>query len=106
MFNNLNPYMLLAFLVLLGGSFSYGWVKGSAFEYEKFEKDRLALQQDAFDLADEINLKNAEILVLQQKQKELAHELEQEALSAEGANTPGIAATGGLRRLEKRWSSN
>lgn len=101
-----NPHIILACLALLGGSFTFGWFKGSASATAKFEEARLELQQEVFDLADEISEKNQEILELQRQQEELAHALEQEALAAEGSSAPGIAATGGLQRLERRWGSN
>lgn len=91
----LKPYLIVACLALLGGSFTFGWFKGSAHARAKFEEARLELQQDAFDLADEISEKNQEILELHRQQEELAHALEQEALAAEGSSAPGIAATGG-----------
>lgn len=101
-----NPYIIMACLALLGGSFTYGFVKGKAYEADKYEAARLKLQQDAFDLADEIREKNSQIIELQRIQREQSYAIEQEAIEAVGSDSPGISATGGLQRLERRWSKD
>jgi len=100
------PYLIVASLALLVGSFGFGWHKGTVNQIAKFEADRIALQEDLFDLGEEISVKNAEILALQQERLDLVHDLETQALEADGSDAPGITATGGLRRLEERWGSN
>ena len=97
------PYIYTALVVLLLGSFAYGYHKGSISEIAKYEKSRLALQEEIFDLADDISIKNIEILRLQQEQQELIYDLEIEATNAEGSNSLGVTANGGLQRLERRW---
>ncbi len=100
------PYKLAAIVFAVVVIFGFGFKTGTDRQLAKQEVIRLELQEDLFDLADDISVKNAEILALQQKQEELAHELETEAYQAEGSSAPGISTTGGLQRLERRWGSN
>ena len=97
------PYIYAALTALLLGSFAYGYHKGSVNEIAKHEKARLALQEEIFDLADNISVKNMEILRLQHEQQELIYDLEIEATNAEGSDSLGVTANGGLQRLERRW---
>lgn len=98
--------MLVATLSLLGGAFAYGWHKGSVNQIEKFAAEKQKLQEEVIDLEADLNVKAAEILALQIQREELIDDLEQAALNAEGASAGGIATTGGLRRLERRWSTS
>lgn len=93
----------VASLALLGGSFAYGIHKGTVWQIQKQEDDRLALQEQLFDLADDLSVKNSEILRLQEERKGLINDLEQAATEAVGSDNPGVATTGGLQRLEQRW---
>lgn len=90
-------------LALLGGAFAYGYSKGSAAELSKIAKKTAETQQELFDLADTVREQTDELRRLQQEKMELINGLEQEAVSAVGANAPGVSSTGGLQRLERRW---
>lgn len=98
--------MLVATLAVLGAAFGYGYHKGSVNQIEKQAEIRQQLQQDVIDLEADLSVKAAEILALQIEREGLIDELEQAALNAEGAGAPGVATTGGLRRLERRWSTD
>lgn len=98
--------MLVATLSLLGGAFAYGWHKGTVNQIEKFAEEKQKLQKEVIDLEADLNVQAAKILALQIEREGLIDDLEEQALSAEGADAPGISATGGLRRLERRWSTN
>jgi hypothetical protein len=95
--------ILVATLSLLGGAFAYGYHKGTVNQIEKFEDDRQELQNDLLDLNETLSVKNAEILRLNREKEGLINELENQALTAEGSSAPGVATTGGLQRLERRW---
>lgn len=95
----------VAVLALLGGTFAYGYHKGTVNQIEKFEEDRQELQTDLLDLADQIREKNSIILREQREKEDLINELEEQANSAVGSGNPGVSTTGGLQRLEKRWGS-
>jgi len=99
------PYKIAALLLLAGGLFGFGFIQGQERQIRKFEAARLELQQEVFDLADELSEKNFEILRLNQEKQELIHALENEALEAPGSDAPGISSTGGLQRLERRWGT-
>ncbi len=100
------PYKLAAVAIAVVVIFGFGFLKGSTSEIRKQEKARIALQEEIFDLADDLSVKNAEILKLNQDKKDLIYDLEQEAISAKGSSGPGIATTGGLQRLERRWGKS
>lgn len=90
-------------LALLAGAFGYGVHKGTVWQVQKFEADRQNLQEEILDLNVSLQDRAAEIERLQAERQELIHDLEQAALDAVGAGNPGVAATGGLQRLENRW---
>lgn len=98
-----NLIILAVTITLLGGAFGYGVHKGTVWQVEKQEDNRVKLQNEIFDLNEDLSVKNAEILRLAKEREGLINELEQQALDAEGASNGGIATTGGLRRLERRW---
>lgn len=100
------PYLIGLSIAVVLGVFGYGFIKGKSYAEASYEEDRLEFQKDLFDLADDISVKNAEILALQKTQKDLANALEIEANNADGSDNDGIATTGGLQRLERRWGSN
>lgn len=100
---NRNVIILVATLAVLGAAFAYGVHKGTVWQTEKFEADRQALQDEILDLNLTLNQKAEEILVLERLRKDLIDDLENQALAAEGSDAPGVATTGGLRRLEQRW---
>lgn len=95
--------MGLTALALLGGAFAYGYHKGAVNQIEKFEADRVKLQTEILDLNKDLSERSAEIVRLQREREGLINELENEAITAPGSSNPGVAATGGLRRLEERW---
>lgn len=93
-------------LAMIGGAFAYGVHKGTVWQIEKFQDKKVELQNEILDLNADLQLKNAEILRLNRLREELVNELETQALKADGAGNPGVAATGGLQRLERRWSES
>lgn len=101
-----NLIILAVTVAVLGAAFGYGVHKGTVWQVQKFEADRQALQDEILDLNLTLNERAAEILRLQQEREELVNELENEALTAEGSDGPGVATTGGLQRLERRWGSS
>jgi len=98
--------ILAVALSLMGGAFAYGIQKGTIWEKARTEAKRQELQEEILDLNEDLNVKNAEILQLNREREDLINELEQQALEAEGAVNPGVGATGGLRRLERRWGKS
>jgi len=98
--------VLATALSMMGGAFAYGVHKGKNWEQNRNEAVRQELQQEIFDLADSLIVKNAELLQLIKKREGLINELENQAMEAIGADNPGVATTGGLRRLERRWSES
>lgn len=95
--------MLVSALAMLAGAFAYGFHKGSLNELAKVEAERVKTQEELFDLAEDLSVKTAELLRLRTEREGLINELEQAANQAVGANNPGVAANGGLQRLERRW---
>ena len=93
-------------VALLGAAFAYGFHKGTVNQIEKFAEEKQKLQNDVIDLETDLTVKAAEVLRLQIEREGLIDELENAALTADGASAPGVAATGGLRRLERRWSTD
>lgn len=103
----MNKYLIAAgvSLLLLGGAFAFGYHKGTVNQIAKFESDRQELQNEILDLNLTLQERAEELRRLRTEKEDLINELENAALDAEGADAPGIAATGGLQRLEKRWGS-
>ena len=95
--------ILVSALALIGGAFAYGFHKGTISQIAQFEKDRVKLQTEVLDLADDLREKNSELLRAQKEKEGLIYELENQAMDAEGSSGPGVGTTGGLQRLEKRW---
>lgn len=95
--------ILVGVLAVIGGAFAYGYHKGSLALASKYEVKRIELQEEILDLNESLTLKNADILKLAKEKQELIDELEEQALQAPGSSNPGVATTGGLQRLERRW---
>ncbi|ACL81417.1 hypothetical protein [Sulfitobacter phage EE36phi1] len=57
-----NLIILAATVALLGGAFAYGYHKGTVNQIEKYEEDRLELQNELLDLNESLSVRNAEIL--------------------------------------------
>ncbi len=93
-------------LSLLGGAFGYGYYKGTVSQIEKFAAEKQKLQEEVVDLESDLNVKAAQIQTLQIEREGLIDGLEQAAINANGASAGGISTTGGLRRLERRWSKD
>jgi len=93
-------------LTMIGGAFAFGVHKGTVWQVAKNLEAKRKLQDEILDLNVNLNQKNAEILRLNREKEGLINDLEQQALAAEGADNPGVATTGGLRRLERRWSES
>lgn len=91
-------------LAILGGAFAYGVHKGTVWQVQRQEDERTKTQEEIFDLNEELLNKAAELEQLKNERRELINDLENQALTAEGSNGPGVGTTGGLRRLEQRWS--
>ncbi|AWY09422.1 hypothetical protein vBRpoPV13_65 [Ruegeria phage vB_RpoP-V13] len=104
----MKQYLIMAgvSLLLLGGAFAFGYHKGTVNQIAKFEDDRQQLQNDILDLNVSLQERADEIRRLRTEKEGLINELENAALDAEGADAPGVAATGGLQRLEKRWGQS
>ena len=98
--------MLGVTVTLLGVSFAYGYHKGTVTQIRKAEKVRVKLQEDLLDLNDLLNVKNVKILQLNREKEGLINDLENQAITAKGSSASGVSTTGGLRRLERRWSSS
>jgi len=101
-----NIIILIIALSIVGGAFGYGIHKGTVWEKARNEEKRQELQQEIFDLTDNLSLKNAEILRLNREKEDLINDLEQQALQAPGSDNPGVGSTGGLQRLERRWGTS
>lgn len=93
-------------LAMLGGAFAYGVHKGTVWQVQRQEDERTKTQEEIFDLNEELLKKAAELEQLENERRELINDLENQALTAEGSNGPGVGTTGGLRRLEQRWSQS
>lgn len=93
-------------LAVIGGAFAYGIHKGTVWQVQRQEAERVRTQEEIFDLNEELLKKAAELAELENERRELINDLENQALTAEGSNGPGVGSTGGLRRLEQRWSSS
>ena len=87
----------------MGGAFAYGYHKGSLAELQKIAEKTAETQEELFDLADTVRQQTEELRRLQREKEELIDVLEEEATVAPGSNNPGVATTGGLQRLERRW---
>lgn len=97
------PYKLAAMAIAVAAVFGYGYMKGQDHAEAKFEKARHNLQQELFDLADDLSVMNTENLQLIAEREELIHDLEIQAIEAPGSDNPGVGSTGGLQRLNSRW---
>lgn len=96
------PYKIAAIAIAVVAVFSFGFIKGQERATAKFEKARIALQEELFDLSEDLSNKNRENLRLAQEREELIHDLETQALEAPGADNPGVGSDG-LSRLHSRW---
>lgn len=90
-------------VALLGAAFAYGYHKGVVETKKNFEDKRIELQEEILDLNADLSVLNAKNLELAKEKEDLIDELENQATTAEGSSGPGIATTGGLQRLERRW---
>ena len=95
--------ILAGTVALLGAAFAFGYHRGTVNQIEKFEEDRQELQDELLDLNEDLSIKNAEVLRLNREKEDLINDLENQAITAVGSDAPGVASTGGLQRLEKRW---
>lgn len=95
--------VLAALAVLIGAAFAFGYHKGTVHQIEQYEEDRQGLQDELLDLNEYLSVKNAEIHRLNREKEGLINELENQAVTAKGSDSPGVASTGGLQRLERRW---
>lgn len=96
-----------AFLATSGASFFVGMWKGynNGVAHERAVQDAaLAQTQIELDrLGEKVVQQAGELLALQRERESLVWSLENKAFDAPGADRPGVADTGGLRRLEQRW---
>jgi len=95
--------VVLASLALLGGTFAYGYHKGSVAEIQKIADKTAETQEELFNLAEVIRIQTDALRQLQREREDLINELEQVAIVATGSGNPGVSSTGGLQRLERRW---
>ena len=102
-------YFALAFLLAVGASFGYGrfsgYRNGIEAQKQKTETARLATQEELFELGETILIQANELERLQRERVQLVHDLEQSAIQAPGSSNPGVAANGGLLRLQRRWGA-
>lgn len=98
--------VLVSALAFMAGAFAYGYHKGSTAEIKKIEQQRVQTQEELFDLADTVREQTEELRRLQREKEDLINALEDEATEAPGSDAGGVATTGGLQRLERRWSSD
>lgn len=98
-----------AFLAMSGASFFVGKWQGynSGVEHEQSVQAaaREKTQGELNRLGEKVSQQAGALLALQRERKSFAQSLEDDARSAPGSSRPGIAGTGGLLRLEQRWSS-
>lgn len=95
--------ILVSALALIAGAFAYGYHKGSVAEIRKIENERVKIQKKLFDLSDIVRKQAGELRRLQREKEDLVNALEDEATKAPGSDAGGVATTGGLQRLERRW---
>ena len=96
-----------ASLAMSGASFFVGKWKGynngvsheRAVQYAARARTQIELDR----LGEKVAQQAGELLALQRERESIVQSLENEALDALGADRPGVADTGGLRRLEQRW---
>jgi len=98
--------VLVGSLALLGGTFAYGFHKGSVSEIKKIAEKTEQTQNELFDLADRIRVQTEALRKMQRQREELINELEQAANVSIGSDNPGVSTTGGLQRLERRWATS
>jgi hypothetical protein len=106
MINQKELIILGTTVAIIGAAFAFGYHKGTVNQIEKFTEKKQQLQNKVTNLETDLNVKAAKILALQIEKEGLIDDLEQAALNAEGASAPGISSTGGLYRLERRWSKD
>jgi metallophosphoesterase superfamily enzyme len=99
----LNIVLIIGGLALLGGTFAYGYHKGSVSEIQKIADRTAEKQQELLDLGDVVRMQTEALRQLKREKEDLINALEEEATVAPGSNNPGIATTGGMQRLERRW---
>jgi hypothetical protein len=99
----LNVVLIVGGLALLGGTFAYGYYKGSVNEIQKIADRTAEKQQELLDLEDVVRMQTEALRQVQREKEDLINALEKEATVAPGSNNPGIATTGGMQRLERRW---
>lgn len=94
-------------VVASGGSFFVGKWKGYnngvAHERSVQAEARARTQSELDRLGEKVAQQAGELLAIKRERESLVQSLENEALSAAGADRPGVADTGGLHRLEQRW---
>ena len=96
-------YTLLASLAFVGGAYWYGVSVGTEKEKVRQEKARQVTQKELDNLSEVIATQALGLERLKSERLSLVQKLENEAISAPSGKCPGVAATGGLRRLEQRW---
>ena len=98
-----------ASLAMSGASFFVGKWKGynNGVSHERAVQDaaRARTQIELNSLGEKVAQQAGELLALQRERENLVQSLEDEARDAHGADRPGVADTGGLRRLERRWGA-
>jgi DNA anti-recombination protein RmuC len=91
-------------VALFAAAYAYGYHKGTVNVIEKVAEATAEKQEEIFDLADKIRSQSEALRQAQKDREELINELEEQANNAVGAGNDGVATTGGLQRLERRWA--
>ena len=87
-------------LVLLTGTFFFGFSHGKKYAYTKVEKVRLETQEELFDLGKVVAKQAAKLETLKTEKEDLVYELETLATN----DNPGVGPDG-VFRLQRRWGT-
>ena len=96
---------VLAYPALYGLGLWQGHGRGVDAAEARADAARAALQVEVNGLGEKNAQLAGALLALQRERDALGQALENEARDAVGADRPGIADTGGLQRLQRRWGS-
>lgn len=97
--------MLVMALAVTAGAYGFGYHRGSLAQVVKIAEETAKTQEELFDLSDTVMKQTAILRQLTLDKQELINALEQEATSATGSDSPGVSTTGGLQRLQRRWTT-
>jgi len=96
-----SPWVILAAVALLSGSYAYGRHGGVAATEARYVAAQQALQRDLFRAAELASAASAKLETYRADQAALARRAEDEARA--DVDPCRVPAAGSLRRLETRW---